>query len=288
MGPERIDSGAEETASSDENPAAFGLGKGRPKILGIGLSRTGTTSLTAALNRLGFPALHYPTRLSQIEAHAAVTDITVSMAFQGLDRMFPGSCFIMTLRALEPWLKSCEQLWQKNAAFFNRNPMVKSIERKFYGGDGFERERFVAAYHRHLAAVETYFRDRPGDILYLDLFETADPWQPLCRFLKVPVPSEPFPHQNRSAAADRVLTRLLGEIGDVEEVARLTLVDVDYLQGLLGANVAHAASISIMLDGGFEERRILRQCGAELGTRRLAELLKIDEDALKAYIGRRA
>lgn len=31
-------------------------------------------------------------------------------------------------------------------------------------------------------------------------FEVAQGWGPLCAFLGVPVPAEPFPHENESAA----------------------------------------------------------------------------------------
>ena len=45
----------------------------RGKILGIGLSRTGTTSLTRALEILGLRAVHFPRRLREIRRHDAAT-----------------------------------------------------------------------------------------------------------------------------------------------------------------------------------------------------------------------
>lgn len=178
--------------------ATPGPGPGVPKILGIGLSRTGTTSLAVALNLLGFPAVHYPTRMSQIEAHAAATDISVSLIFKKLDRRFPGSCFIMTMRSLKPWLESCERYWEKNAETFARKPFVMKLEKRFYGGEGFNRRKYIDSRDRHLSDVEEYFRDRANDLLYLDLFENLDPWRSLCAFLDVPTLNGPFPHENRA------------------------------------------------------------------------------------------
>ena len=50
---------------------------------------------------------------------------------------------------------------------------------------------------RHEAEVRRYFADRPSDLLVLDV--TAAGWEPLCEFLGLPVPDEPYPHTNRAA-----------------------------------------------------------------------------------------
>lgn len=43
-------------------------------------------------------------------------------------------------------------------------------------------------------------------LLEMDLSEG---WEPLCKFLGVPVPDEPFPRANDAAAADRYATKVL-------------------------------------------------------------------------------
>ena len=68
----------------------------RAKTFGIGLSRTGTTSLTLALEALGLSVAHFPTTMKQIEEHDAATDTPVAASFQSLDSRFPGSKFIYT------------------------------------------------------------------------------------------------------------------------------------------------------------------------------------------------
>lgn len=43
-------------------------------------------------------------------------------------------------------------------------------------------------------------------LLEMDL---NDGWEPLCKFLGVPVPNEPFPRANDGAAADKYATKVL-------------------------------------------------------------------------------
>jgi Sulfotransferase domain len=43
-------------------------------------------------------------------------------------------------------------------------------------------------------------------LLEMDL---SDGWEPLCKFLGMPVPNEPFPRANDAKAADDYATRLL-------------------------------------------------------------------------------
>ena len=57
---------------------------------------------------------------------------------------------------------------------------------------------------RHNAEVVEYFKDRPDDLLVMDITK-EDPWPRLCAFLGEPVPSVPFPHSN--SAADRGIRR---------------------------------------------------------------------------------
>lgn len=92
------------------------------KIFGIGLSRTGTTSLTAALKILRVQAIHWPQSMGDIARHEASTDITVSLMFEELDRKYPGSKFIYTIRERDPWLASCEKHIKKTRELMARLP----------------------------------------------------------------------------------------------------------------------------------------------------------------------
>jgi len=112
----------------------YGATTPKPKVFGIGLSRTGTRSLTQALQVLGFDAIHYPAdedtyaelahgqcELSVLRNYDALTDITTVPYYQQLDKIYPGSKFILTVSDREGWLKSCRNHW------FNR-PAFKTVE----------------------------------------------------------------------------------------------------------------------------------------------------------------
>ena len=73
------------------------------KIFNIGFSRTGTTSLTEALQILGFSAYHFPKSFDQIEKHDACTDMSITLGYKFLDLMYPESKYILTTRKLESW-----------------------------------------------------------------------------------------------------------------------------------------------------------------------------------------
>jgi hypothetical protein len=72
VGPGQDDQlGIEEVDRAEANdPANFGQSPKKFKVFGIGLSRTGTHSLTGALHALGFDTVHYPTDRATLETLA--------------------------------------------------------------------------------------------------------------------------------------------------------------------------------------------------------------------------
>lgn len=176
-----------------------------PKIFGIGLSKTGTTTLYAALNDLGVKTITYrhlehrnlvkwrsgdfsEDYLSDVDG---ATDLPIGTYFRELDRAYPGSKFILTERPLEPWLESIAKQFRGQpdpAAQFKRDARVA-----MYGVSTFNRERFERVYREHGAAVREYFSGRPDDLLIQNYF-AGDGWDSLCAFLNRPVPQRPFPN----------------------------------------------------------------------------------------------
>jgi fructose-1,6-bisphosphatase/inositol monophosphatase family enzyme len=176
------------------------------KIFGIGLSKTGTSSLAQALQRLGYRtkdcmgALSYaPGDLSSIDmdtvlAHDALTDTPIPSFYRELDARFPGSKFILTVRDRAGWLQSCrKQFNEKSAA--TRSEAHRRLFEDLYGTDVFDEARFVDGYERFVSGVHRHFRDRPGDLLVLDV-AAGEGWDMLCPFLRQPVPDLPFPKAN--------------------------------------------------------------------------------------------
>jgi hypothetical protein len=171
------------------------------KIFGIGLSRTGTHSLTAALRQFGVTAIHFPATFADVEAHDAATDSTIADQFEMLDETFPGSLFILTMRELESWLGSCERFW---AAFdqFRKSPELRALHQRLYGNADFDRDTYAAAYQRHIARIARHFAGRRDRVLELNIC-AGEGWPNLAAFLNAPTPVIPFPHERAPGGKGR-------------------------------------------------------------------------------------
>lgn len=201
-----------------------------PKIFGIGLSKTGTYSLTVALQYLGYTAIHYPTDIKQIEMYDAATDIPVTANFEALDGMFPGSKFIYTVREKQVWLESCRRHYLKREN--ETGAFVRNQRQKVFGAEQYDREIFRAAHDRHDSQVRDYFTSRPDDLLIVDVCTPDPAWEPICRFLGKPVPGIRFPWGNRTGATEALLLRLLEIFGDPKRTAEIAGVFPGYMDSL--------------------------------------------------------
>jgi hypothetical protein len=192
------------------------------KIFGIGLSRTGSSSLTRALSRLGYNARHFPVDMTtQREYRAffeqprerllltvlnttdAITDNPVSKVYPALDAAYPGSRFIMTTRDKDDWLRSCERWWTTAIDPWivedwtgASGPFMTLVTSVVYGSPRFDRDRFAATWDEHERQVADYFRGREDDLLVMDIC-AGDGWSKLAPFLGDDIPEDPFPHLNQ-------------------------------------------------------------------------------------------
>lgn len=170
-----------------------------PKVFGIGLSRTGNTSLTRALRALGFRAVQFPDNLNVLAKADAGTDTTVALAYRELDKCYPGSGFILTVRDVPTWLRSMEWMMGRLPLIpLAEVPYRLEIRRKAYGTESFEPAKLEIAFERHVRDVREYFAGRK-DFLELDI-AAGDGWEKLAPFLGVAVPTEAFPHEHRRTA----------------------------------------------------------------------------------------
>lgn len=176
------------------------------KIFGIGLSKTGTSSLAQALQMLGYKTLdnmgasRYEAwdlssiDMERVEAHDALTDTPIPSFYRELDARFPGSKFILTVRDRQGWLKSCMKQFSPRFAAAQSEPNRRLFE-DLYGTNVFDEARFSAGYDRFVADVRDYFKDRPDDLLILNV-TAGEGWEKLCPFLGQAVPDMPFPKAN--------------------------------------------------------------------------------------------
>jgi hypothetical protein len=197
---------------------------GYPKIFGIGLSRTGTSSLAKALKVLGIRTKHYPAdnttfaelrggdfRLSILERRQALVDISIAPYYAQLDELYPGSKFILTVRDIDAWLRSVRTLFEVWRDSDPHREFTDFIWAVVYGTHTFNEGRFRYVYETHVRNVQEFFSARPGDLLIMDI-AAGDGWGALCRFLGRSVPTAPFPHRNSEkdmrAWAEQVTTQL--------------------------------------------------------------------------------
>jgi hypothetical protein len=202
------------------------------KVLGVGLGRTGTLSLKAALERLGFgPCFHMRSMLDHLDrlplwqAAAEGQPVDWNAVFAGYRSSvdWPGAAFwrelssfyaearvILTVREPESWYDSVRQTIFQLVGGGSESPLADEALRRIPGIDRthavnrkliwdgpllqgrFEDRAFaVRAFEEHNASVQ-----RALAAERLLVLEIGAGWKPLCDFLEVPVPDEPFPCLN--------------------------------------------------------------------------------------------
>jgi len=171
------------------------------KIFGIGLSRTGTTSLSNALKQVGIDIIHYPTKSKLYDKNSrGACDIPVAAQYKDLDKKFANSKFVYTVRNKEDWLNSIEKYLERK-----KNATLGEWQRenriKIYGQVEFDRKIFSEKYDEHDESIRQYFKERKNDLLILNICD-GDEWMKLATFLDIDNDSiSKFPHSNKRKKA---------------------------------------------------------------------------------------
>lgn len=196
------------------------------QIIGAGFGRTGTDSMRQALQMLGFgPCYHMyevlpsPERTEQWKAiskgaaanwdqvfdgYRATVDWPAAFFWRELAEHYPHAKILLTLRDADSWFASME----KTILTVLRERKIDTIghelvTRRVFGGELHDRDHIIAAYKRNTAEVQAAFG--PDRLL---TYNIGDGWEPLCDFLGVEVPSEPYPHANQPGSFHANVTRL--------------------------------------------------------------------------------
>lgn len=208
------------------------LAKGKTKYFCIGRNKTGTTSLEKAFRDLGYPVGHQSTAelladrfyfdnnfvpiIRYCESAQVFQDAPFSLpeTFKHIDRAYPGSKFILTIRNdAEQWHHSITQFHARLFGKDARVPTTEDLKRAKYVSDSFvykniklhgtpdddpyNKEIMIAHYHRYNQSVIDYFKDRPNDLLVINLAEQGS-YQNFVRFLGIDSPYDDFPWENRT------------------------------------------------------------------------------------------
>lgn len=200
------------------------------EVIGSGLGRTGTKSMHTALNRLGFGPCHHMVEVLTrpqtmplwiaaarnardggvtnwdrlFEGYRSMVDWPGVQYWRELVAYYPDAKVIHTTRDADAWFESTQ------ATIFSPTSLerfkVGGLVADFFGAalgdlrDHLNDRAFLIDYfHRHEAEVKATI---PAERLLI--YPVGSGWGPLCDFLGVEVPDEPFPSENsRSAFAQR-------------------------------------------------------------------------------------
>jgi hypothetical protein len=175
----------------------------RNKVFCIGFQKTGTTSMMRALTILGYKVTG-PNHVFDKDLASKLDRITTELSYQydafqdnpwplvykQMDALHPGSKFILTIRDEQKWYDS-----YRNHFEGRKSTPMKGLLYGPQAGCFKDPELYKGRMRRHNLEVREYFRDRPDDLLVIDV--TRDQrWEPICAFLGLPVPDVPFPHSN--------------------------------------------------------------------------------------------
>jgi len=202
------------------------------QVIGAGFGRTGTSSLKAALEGLGYGPCYHMSELVErpqdgplwlaaqnreltdwdelLGDYQSTTDFPGCVFWPELMNAYPDAKLILTVRDPERWYESLQNTVmaamrgaradgdEKEIPDFGPPPhmmdVIRNVISAAFGGRIDDREHAIEVFEKHNKRVQDGV---PADRLLV--YEVKQGWEPLCEFLEVPVPDEPFPHLNEAA-----------------------------------------------------------------------------------------
>ncbi len=205
------------------------------EVFGAGLGRTGTRSAKRALELLGFgPCYAMLDMLEHAEqgpfwrraaageavdwrefyaGYRSSINLPGSRFWPEITDTFPKVKVVLTVRDPDRWYASTRNSIFPAAtaplgpdvdpAYAGMLAMAREVVwDSIFGGRFADRDHALRVYREHNEAVR-----RGVDAGRLLVFDVAEGWAPLCGFLGVPVPDEPFPHRNERGTIAAVAQR---------------------------------------------------------------------------------
>lgn len=203
------------------------------QVIGAGFGRTGTASLKLALETLLGGSCYHMSEVLGNAGHVdqwlaaaagkpdwpaifanfvATVDFPASNYTMALAEAYPDAKIVLSVRDAEKWFQSTQEtiLSRRLMAVADgskwRDMLRETIDLPL-GGDINDHDAVVGAYHAHIERVQAAFG--PERLL---TFEAKQGWAPLCEFLEVDVPAEPYPHINSKEEFDSVFALLASPI----------------------------------------------------------------------------
>ena len=182
------------------------LQKVNMKVFGIGLNKTGTTSLGSAIEILGFDKHHsYNLEMTRhwfnkelvplfsfIDNYNNLEDWPWPLMYKVLYERYPDAKFILTTRI-------SSEVWFKSLVKQSLGTGPTEFRKLIYGHympEG-HKDEHIAIYENHNKEVIEFFKKNAPEKLIQVCWEHGDGWKELCTFLNKDIPKQDFPFLNR-------------------------------------------------------------------------------------------
>ena len=210
---------------------------GHRKVFGIGLNKTGTTTLGTCLSQLGLQHMscrhdlliklregRFDEIFSVIDLYDSFEDWPYPLMYREIfERYGDSALFVLTTRRdARTWLNSLK------AHSLLTNPVHHS--RLLAYGYNYPHEdevHHLDFYEQHNAEVREFFAARGASDRLLEVcWEHGDGWAELCAFLGLKTPDAPFPHANARRDPDPAIRE--ANLNNITRILREgTSTDVD-------------------------------------------------------------
>jgi hypothetical protein len=201
------------------------------EVIGAGFGRTGTMSLKAALEMLGFaPCYHMiecfprgpdhyrlweqalagnPDWDAIFSGFRATVDFPACTSYAALAEHYPNAKVLLSVRDANKWVQSTQDTifsprWIEFLQTSIAGPYMKATIDDYFDGRMHDRDFLAERFEQHVEAVRAAI---PPERLLV--YQVTEGWEPLCSFLDVPVPAEPFPHINDTAATQEIIDTVI-------------------------------------------------------------------------------
>ena len=211
------------------------------KVIGSGLGRTGTLSMKLALEQLGFGPCHHMVEVFMhpesvplwVEAskgrpdwdaifggYQSMVDYPGCKFWRELMDFYPDAKVLHTVRDADKWFDSTQAtIFAPGGPGTAPPPHMAEFFHMVMGHFGeklHDRAYMTDHFRKH---TEEVIAGVPADRLLV--YNVGDGWDPLCKFLGVPVPAGDFPRENSTADFKKNMSRREAGESDPERMRKM-------------------------------------------------------------------